>query len=116
MSKSWPKAADRLSGSGVSRPRFLTPSGRCLISYFLLNEESLRLIETGASPLDFPHALEGCRTASREVPEAAIAFAEDWIRGVYGNLGLEVSRIDYGSWCGRRDYLSYQDLILAVKR
>jgi ubiquinone/menaquinone biosynthesis C-methylase UbiE len=95
--------------------RMLTKGARCLITYFLLNEQSLRLIESGDSTLDLKYVFDKYRAISREVPEGAIAFDESWIRGLYSNLGLKVVRLDYGSWCARENYLSYQDLILAVK-
>jgi ubiquinone/menaquinone biosynthesis C-methylase UbiE len=95
--------------------RVLTKSGRCLISYFLLNEESLRLIGANESTLDLKYVFDEYRTISRDVPELAIALDERLIRGMYSKLGLKIMRLDYGSWCGRANYLSYQDLILAVK-
>ena len=95
--------------------RVLRKGGRCLVTYFLLNEESLRHIEAGSSTLDFKHVFDNCRTISSDVLEQAIAFDERWIRNLYREKGLNVTRVDYGSWCGRDTYLSYQDLILAVK-
>jgi SAM-dependent methyltransferase len=95
--------------------RVLAKGGRCLISYFLLNEESLSHIEAGYSTLDFKYVFDKYSVISSDVPEEAIAFDESWITGQYGKRGLQVMRLDYGSWCGRRNYLSYQDLILAVK-
>lgn len=96
--------------------RVLATGGRCLITYFILNHESLRLVESGASSLDFRYELDGYhRTISRDVPELAVAFDEDWIKILYHNLGMEIVRVDYGSWCGRASYLSHQDLVLAAK-
>jgi SAM-dependent methyltransferase len=95
--------------------RVMQPGGRCLISYFLLNDESLSKIDEGTSTLDFKHVYEGCRVLSVERPEDAIAFAEGAIASMYRESRLEIRRIDYGSWCAREAYLSYQDLILAVK-
>jgi SAM-dependent methyltransferase len=95
--------------------RVLTADRRCLISYFLLNDESQRLVESGESSFDFKYDLDGCRTISREVPEKAIAFDETLIRGFYEKAGLKIVRIDYGSWCGRAQHRSSQDLIHAVR-
>lgn len=95
--------------------RMLDEGGRCLISYFLLNEESLRHVEAGEGTLDLKYVFDIYRVVSLEVPEEAIAFDESWVRNLYEKLGLKIVRIDYGSWCGRKNYLSYQDLILAVK-
>jgi len=95
--------------------RILDAGGRCLITYFLLNHESLRLVESGASTLDFKYGLDKHRTISPDVPELAVAFDEDWIKTLYSNLGMDLVRVDYGSWCGRTSYLSYQDLVFATK-
>jgi SAM-dependent methyltransferase len=95
--------------------RVLEKGGRCLITYFLLNPESLPLIEAGKSSLDFKFIENGYRLVCKAVPEQAIAFDEDLIMRLYRKVGLDVTRVDYGSWCGRRQYLSYQDLVLAVK-
>jgi ubiquinone/menaquinone biosynthesis C-methylase UbiE len=96
--------------------RVLKTGGRCLITYFLLNEESLRLIEGSDSALDFRYVFDKHRTISSEVPELAVAFDENWIRGLYKELELNVLRLDYGSWCRRVNYLSYQDMLFAIKQ
>jgi len=95
--------------------RVLTAKGRCLITYFLLNEESDRLITAGRSTLDLKHVFDEYRSVSLEKPELAVAFSETWIKGLYKKLGLRIQRVDYGSWCGRVDYRSYQDLVLATR-
>jgi SAM-dependent methyltransferase len=95
--------------------RMLARDGRCLISYFLLNEESVRHVEAGEGTLDLGYVFDNYRVVSTEVPEEAIAFDEGWVKNLYDKLGLKIVRLDYGSWCGRAAYLSYQDLVLAVK-
>ncbi|HEX8458434.1 MAG TPA: class I SAM-dependent methyltransferase [Pyrinomonadaceae bacterium] len=96
--------------------RMLEPGGRCLISYFLLNQESLRHVEAGEGTLDLKYVSDVYRVVSHEVPEEAIAFDETWVRDLYARMGLQIARIDYGSWCGRKEFLSYQDLVLAFAR
>jgi ubiquinone/menaquinone biosynthesis C-methylase UbiE len=96
--------------------RVLAPGGRCLISYFLLNDESLALMREGRSAVDFHVVLDGYRAISAEVPERAIALDEERIRAMYQRLGMTITRMEYGSWCGRTKYRSYQDLVLAVKK
>jgi SAM-dependent methyltransferase len=95
--------------------RVMAP-GRCLISYFLLNEESQRLVAAGASTLDFKSVDEKYASISLEMPEYAIALEEGFVTSLYHELGMEIVRVDYGSWCGREKFLSYQDLVLAVKK
>lgn len=96
--------------------RVLAPGGRCLASFFLLNEESLGAIRSGTSTIDFRHAFGGYRVKDVDTPEAAIAFPEDYVRSLYAERGLGiVEPVRYGSWPGRRAFLSYQDVVIAVK-
>ncbi len=94
--------------------RVLKPGGRTLITYFLLNEESRRLQDAGKSSLAFTCRVGGCHSTNREAPEAAVAYEESLVRALYQKHGLEVEEpIRYGSWCGRTDFLSYQDIVVA---
>lgn len=97
--------------------RVLKPGGRCLISFFLLNDESIALVEQGKSMIVLPHEQSPVRMQSREKPEEAIGFEEDYVLALYERCGLEIqSPIRYGYWCGRENYLSCQDQIVAFKK
>jgi len=96
--------------------RVLEAGKRCLISYFLLNDESRAQALNGASGLTFVGASDVHATVSPALPETAIAFDESFVARLYRDAGLEIERVEYGSWCGRQRYMSYQDLILATKR
>ena len=96
--------------------RVLKRNGRCLITFFLLNAESRSLIDSGESKLDFRYEIDGTLTVDERTPEAAIACDESWIRMTYQKVGLRIIEpIRFGSWCGRRDFLSYQDIVVAVR-
>ncbi len=89
--------------------------GRCLISYFLLNDESRNRIRENSSSLTFLDLDGEWATTSPELPESAIAYDERYVQALYRRVNLHVERIEYGSWSGRADGLSYQDLVLATK-
>ena len=94
----------------------LKRGGRCLITFFLLTRESLELISAGKSTYDFTYEGGGFRTIDAATPESGVAYDEEFIRGLYAESRLTiVEPIRFGSWCGRRDFLSYQDVIIAVK-
>lgn len=96
--------------------RVLKPGGRSLITFFLLNEESLTLSEEGKGTITFEHEVQGARTADVNDPEAAIAYPEAFVRDLYDQCGLEIREpLHYGSWCGRLDGISGQDVVVAVK-
>jgi len=97
--------------------RVLAQKGKCLITFFLLNEESLPLIAAKKSRLDFKNDLGKFRTIDPNTPERAIAYDEAFIVGLYEKRGLHLHRpIKYGAWCGRTSYNSYQDIIIASKK
>jgi len=94
--------------------RVMKPGGRCLITCFLLNDESRSLIDAGKSTLTFDHVVAHTAVHRTSVPEAAVAFDEEAMLGVLQKRGLAVDRpIRFGSWCGREPFLSYQDILLA---
>lgn len=96
--------------------RVLKKDGRCFITYFLLNTESLGNIKDNRSSFNFEYELEGCRTSNKETPEAAIAYDENKIRELYNKYKLDIAEpIKYGTWCGKSDGLSYQDIVFAKK-
>lgn len=97
--------------------RVLRSDCLCLITFFLLNDESRALLAGGKGTVSFPHEREGCRIADPERPEALVAYEEADIRGAYRERGLTIMEpIHYGSWCGRERYASFQDMVIARKR
>jgi ubiquinone/menaquinone biosynthesis C-methylase UbiE len=96
--------------------RVLKPSGRCLITYFLLNKEALDLVARGKATLDFKYKEGVYRIIDLLDPEGAVSYEENFILGLYQKYGLTVNKpIYYGSWCKRSSYLNYQDIIVATK-
>lgn len=96
--------------------RVLKTGRTCFVTFFLLNEESERLIRAGRSTLSFRYIIDACLTIDQDNPEAAIAYDEEMVKGLFQKYNLEiVEPIRYGSWCDREAYLSYQDIIVARK-
>lgn len=96
--------------------RVMKAGGRAMITFFLLNQQSVMLIESGMSTMDFKYDFGVYRTKEVDTPEAAIAYQEDFIRDLYAENGLKiVEPVHYGSWCGREFFLSHQDIVVAHK-
>ena len=58
----------------------------------------------------------GYRTTHVDHPEAAIAYPEAFVRDLYKECGLELREpLRYGTWCGRTNAMSGQDVVIAVK-
>jgi SAM-dependent methyltransferase len=94
----------------------LKPGGRCLITYFLWNAEAQANTNSKSTDLKFQFLREGYRIADEKEPEYAVALPEQWLRERYSDYGLKIQEpIRYGSWSGRPNPTSYQDIVLAVK-
>lgn len=93
--------------------RTLKPGGKSLITWFLLNDQSLN---AQAPQLHFKFDVdEVSKTTLQDNPEAAVAFKEDWVRALYLKNGLTVEAIEYGSWANPHSQFSLQDTIVARK-
>jgi SAM-dependent methyltransferase len=97
--------------------RVLKSGGTCLITYFLMNEQSKQLLQLGQSTVDFPYQADGYHVSDETRPEALVSYDEVAIRDAYEERGLSiVEPIHYGSWCARPRYLSFQDIVVARKQ
>ena len=96
--------------------RVLKKGKKCFITYFLLNEESTTLMNFGKSQADFKYHHGKFRTLERDVWESAIAYEESFILHLYDKYRLGIDGIYYGSWCGRKRFLNYQDIVIASKK
>lgn len=99
--------------------RVLKKGGRSVITYFLLNEESRRLIEQGADAFQLgqtPAADSSHRIAKPDAPEFVVAHDEGRIRSYYAETGCSILNVEFGNWSGRSSTLGHQDLVIAEKR
>lgn len=96
--------------------RVLRPGGKCLATFFLLNDESRRAVAVQSSSLLFRHSLGDCWTTDPQIPETAVAYDEPAIVKLLEQNGFALESTHYGRWCGRGQYLSYQDILVMRRR
>jgi ubiquinone/menaquinone biosynthesis C-methylase UbiE len=93
--------------------RVMKPSGTCLATLFLMNPESQELIRRGQSPLKLVPYSDDCCVVDAKFPETAVGILQSAFLQWSEKSGLGAkSPIHYGSWCGRKNYMSYQDIAL----
>jgi SAM-dependent methyltransferase len=105
--------------------RVLMPGGRCLNTFFLLNEVSKARLEGGRAGHQFPHAVErGVARAKRlDKLEAMIAYEEGFIRDLHREAGMTIAEpVRYGSWSLPREEqalsgpgFGIKDIVVAVR-
>lgn len=96
--------------------RVLVPGGTAFITYYLLDDSSSPLVQSGSSAQQFPHQLDGFRTSSLAAPEEAIAVPLADVLGWHRAAGIHVEQpIHFGSWTRREGALSWQDVVVSRK-
>jgi hypothetical protein len=91
----------------------LKPTGVWLATLFLITPESTELIGRGHSSIALKPYASNCYVADPLFPETAVGIVElpflQWC--VASGLSPQLP-IRYGSWCGRKEHMSYQDIVL----
>jgi ubiquinone/menaquinone biosynthesis C-methylase UbiE len=93
--------------------RLLRPTGRTLMTFFLLNETQRQLAEQGRNDIPFKYGPGSYRLRNEAAPESAVAYDELFLRQLITQYGLRIEEpIHYGTWSGRPEGRSYQDIVL----
>jgi ubiquinone/menaquinone biosynthesis C-methylase UbiE len=93
--------------------RVLKCNGRCLATLFLLNDVSTALIDHGKAAVPFPDKFAECRVSDAKFPETAVAVPEEEFLQRCDESAMRVEgNIHYGSWCGRTEFMSFQDIVV----
>ncbi len=93
--------------------RLLKSNGRCLATFFLLNEQQARL----TNEVEFKYGEGVWRYRLEHSPESAVAYDERYVMELLEQHGLRLKApVYYGRWAGRKDGLSYQDILLLESR
>ncbi|HSL53707.1 MAG TPA: methyltransferase domain-containing protein [Pyrinomonadaceae bacterium] len=96
--------------------RLLKSDGRCLGTFFLLNDEQAALAKKGANDLAFNFGEGEWRYVHEHSPESAVAYDESFVMQLLEKYELAVMKRIYGTWSGREDGLSYQDILIISKK
>jgi ubiquinone/menaquinone biosynthesis C-methylase UbiE len=96
--------------------RLLSSHGRCLATFFLLNERQGDFAKKGLNCQNFKYGCKQWRYVYKNSPESAIAHNEKHILSLLQKNSLELAKpIMYGTWSGFKNGLSYQDMMLIHK-
>ena len=97
--------------------RVLAPGGRCLMTWFLLDDESRRQMVDNGPVFNFQHALPGCYVSNAEVPEGAVAYDETRMRALVAARSLRILEpIHRGTWRrGQSDGVGLQDVVVVQR-
>jgi SAM-dependent methyltransferase len=93
--------------------RVLRPGKTTLTTWLLLNPETRRGAAKNPGALTFKHDKGEYAVDDDRVPEAVTAYREEVAREVFAANDLDIQQIYFGSWSGRTESVSGQDIIVA---
>lgn len=94
--------------------RVLRPNGRLFATFYLFDDEVEEMAQQRRGGTDrYRYRGEEYWLASRDTPEAMIAFPEQWVRERYAQAGFEITDVCYGTWPGRPEGRAGQDIVVA---
>lgn len=108
-----PEGAERYVAESA---RVLKPGGHFFATWFLLNAESRAAVAEGKSTITLVAQSGVHQVHSTRKPEAAVAYDEAFVLGLYEKHGLALKvPPGHGLWSGRAPsgYGGYQDLLVA---
>ena len=88
----------------------------CFATFFLINEQNMKLIKSGKSTMNFTLVNEGYFVVNAKNHEQAIGYDEKMIKEIFAESGLIIDSIKYGNWSGRDNFTTHQDIIIAHKQ
>jgi SAM-dependent methyltransferase len=81
-------------------------------TFFLLDDQPAG----NAATLNFRVAGDGFRTTNTATPEAAVAYTREDVEKMLTTAEMTLVSVYHGTWSGRADGLSYQDIVVAKKQ
>lgn len=98
--------------------RVMKPGGRCLATFFLLDDTARQNIASGKTVPSFVHTYghTGCRIEVKAIPEAAIAYEESFVRTLHQHAGLSVDAVNFGQWGRGKLIAHWQDEVWSSKQ
>lgn len=96
--------------------RVVKPNAKIFITYYLIDDFTTYRINEKKANLLFQHKFDNYYSTSKDNPEETIAYDIDYIKKLYLKYNFNIEEpIHYGSWSGRDQFLTYQDVIIASK-
>ncbi len=96
--------------------RVMKKDGTCLLTMFIVNDEATDLIKAGKSSLQFPHKVGEASIENLALPNAAVGYSLNTVEAMMNKTNFVRSELKFGSWCGRTQFTTYQDLLVLKKK
>lgn len=89
------------------------PGAVMIHTWLILDDFALAGLSQGMTDRSLPFEIGGIRTLSRNNPLDCTAYPIALLKDVYSQAGIEVTDLLYGSWAGRGNGVTYQDIVVS---
>jgi len=96
--------------------RILGADGRVLFSAFIADDVAVEAAKRGGAALTFCDRFRANAVETSASPHMAVAYTPEQVDALLNGAGLRLQTHLAGSWSGRRDATSFQDVIVATKK
>ena len=96
--------------------RVLKPGGKCLVTYFIINENSKKYMISNPK-FSFRYEYDFYSVMDDKLKEGNIAFKENYLLELFKKTGFSTKEVLYGFWsgCPREKAFDFQDTVILVK-
>lgn len=91
----------------------LGPNGVCVNTWLCVDDFAAYVLRCGMADRALPHRVNGVLTYSETNPLVCTGYELSAVREIYGRAGHRIEDILWGSWSGRENNVTYQDIIIS---
>lgn len=95
--------------------RVLKTEQLALFTFFIVDDFVKNQIEHHNTFMDFKHNENDYYTINTNIPESNIAYDLLWLEKEMNKANFQLLEIKNGSWSGRKEFLSFQDILIVKK-
>lgn len=94
--------------------KVLKNSGKCFCTFFILSKE----LKNTNSSFNFAFNKGEYSLMDEKVPEANVAYEDEYLKSIITNAGLKVKSEHFGYWSGKQktESLDFQDILILEKQ
>jgi hypothetical protein len=92
----------------------LKPDGLCVNTWLAIDEFAAYALSCKLADRALPYEVDGFLTYSKENPLVCSAYRLHAIQEIYAAAGHTIVSILWGSWSGRGNGLTYQDVVIST--
>ncbi len=92
------------------------PDGVCVNTWLIIDDFARYALSSGVADRKLPYVVDGAHTYSRENPLVCTAYDLGAVEAAYEAAGHRIQKIYWGSWSGRENGVTYQDIVVSRPR